>query len=92
MKTTRPDIGLERLLVALERELIEISDEEIMAAAHELGIRPGMKGSIALLGITKTVRMTAQGNNPGQQIKNVSGRLGSTRSRRPPKGTHNPQS
>lgn len=86
MKTTRPEMGLERLLVALERELLEISDEEIMAAAHELGVRPGMKGSIALFGVTKIVRSTIQGNNFGRPIKKGSNRVDTSRSRRRPKG------
>jgi hypothetical protein len=56
MKTTRPDSALERLLVALESELLEVTDEEILAVAAELGINPAMKGSAALLGVTKLLR------------------------------------
>jgi len=41
----------ERLLAALERELIEATDEEILAAAKELGMNPAMKGSAAFFGI-----------------------------------------
>ena len=41
----------ERLLAALERELIEATDEEILEAASELGMNPAMKGSAAFFGI-----------------------------------------
>jgi hypothetical protein len=34
----------EGLLAALERELIEATDEEILAAARELGMPPGNEG------------------------------------------------
>jgi hypothetical protein len=56
MKTTRPDAALERLLVALENELLEVPDEEILAVAAELGMNPAMKGSAAFIGVTLLVR------------------------------------
>ena len=43
----------ERLLAALEQELSAATDEEILAAAAELGMNPAMKGSAAFFGITK---------------------------------------
>ena len=46
-----PETTLERILEALERELIEATDEEILAAAHDLGMKPEMKGSAAFLGL-----------------------------------------
>ena len=46
----------ERLLAALERELIEATDEEILAAAKDLGMNPEMKGSAAFFGIMGLVR------------------------------------
>jgi hypothetical protein len=55
MKKTGSDVALERLLTALERELLEASDEEILAAAKELGIDPTMKGSSALFGVTMLI-------------------------------------
>jgi hypothetical protein len=55
MKMTRPDSALERLLLALEDELLEATDEEILAAAHELGMNPAMKGSAAFFGLTMVV-------------------------------------
>ncbi len=39
--------ALTRLLDALEIELIEAGDEEIMQAAKDLGMNPHMKGSAA---------------------------------------------
>ena len=41
----------ERLLAALERELIEATDQEILEAASDLGMTPAMKGSAAFFGI-----------------------------------------
>ena len=41
----------ERLLAALERELIEATDQEILEAARDLGMNPAMKGSAAFFGI-----------------------------------------
>lgn len=42
----------ERLLAALERELLEATDEEILEAARDLGMNPAMKGSAAFFGVT----------------------------------------
>ena len=46
-----PETSLERILNALERELVEASDADILEAANELGMKPGMKGSAAFLGL-----------------------------------------
>lgn len=51
MKHTFPEDALERVLRSLESELIEATDEEILAAAKELGQNPMMKGSIAFAGV-----------------------------------------
>lgn len=56
MTTKRPDSALERLLLALEDELLQATDEEVLTAAHELGMNPAMKGSAALFGVTRLVR------------------------------------
>ena len=56
MTTKRPDSTLERLLLALEDELLQATDAEVLAAAHELGMNPAMKGSAALFGVTMLVR------------------------------------
>ncbi len=46
-----PELALERLLLAIEHELLAASDHDVEVAARELGIKPEMKGSIALVGI-----------------------------------------
>ena len=51
MKTHRPEMSLEHVLSALERELIAATDEEVLAAAAELGMNPSMKGSAAFMGV-----------------------------------------
>jgi hypothetical protein len=51
MKTS-PDLALERILAALETEVVEATDEELSASERELGMRPEMKGSAAFIGIT----------------------------------------
>ena len=58
-KTRPPDQVLERLLTALESELLEATDEELLAAAKELGMDPTMKGSSAFTGVTVLVRWPA---------------------------------
>jgi hypothetical protein len=57
MKTMHPERGLERLLIALERDLLDATDDEVLAAAKELGMNPAMKGSAAFFGVTLLVRM-----------------------------------
>lgn len=42
----------ERLLAALERELIEATDDEILQATRDLGMNPTIKGSAAFFGVT----------------------------------------
>ncbi len=44
--------ALSRLLEALELELIDASDAEILQAAKDLGMNPEMKGSAAFAGVT----------------------------------------
>jgi len=51
MKGAAPAAALTRILAALEQELIDASDEEIMEAAKDLGMNPYMKGSAAFLGL-----------------------------------------
>ncbi len=87
MTITRPELGFERLLAALDQDLLDASDEEILAVADELGQKPGMKGSIALLGVTFAWRPKDQSRGSAQQTKEASGGAGATRrSRRRPKG------
>ena len=87
MTTTRPELGFERLLAALGQDLLEAPDEEILAVANELGQKPGMKGSMALLGGTFAWRLKDQAKESAQQSKEASSGAGATdRSRRRPKG------
>src|ERR1700744_4899821 len=51
LTTAHPEAALNRLLDALASELTDVSDEEILAAARELGMNPLMKGSAAFLGL-----------------------------------------
>jgi hypothetical protein len=56
MKTQNSMDKLLATLDVLERELLAAGDEEVLAAAAELGLAPDMKGSIALVGVTQLVR------------------------------------
>ncbi|HEY2529966.1 MAG TPA: hypothetical protein VGJ20_18850 [Xanthobacteraceae bacterium] len=47
----KPEAALNRVLDALERELIAATDEEVLEAAKDLGMNPLMKGSAAFLGL-----------------------------------------
>lgn len=60
MKTTRPELGFERLLAALGQALLDAPDEELLAVANELGQKPGMKGSVALFGVTSAWQLKDQ--------------------------------
>jgi hypothetical protein len=42
---------LQRVLLALEQEVLQASDQELRQAAQDVGIDPDMKGSIAWVGI-----------------------------------------
>jgi hypothetical protein len=79
MKTTRPDLALERVLAALERDLIDATDEEILAEAKELGMNPAMKGSAAFFGVTLLARPRPRPTQAGEQKS-------APRARRRPKG------
>jgi hypothetical protein len=51
VSTPFPEVTLGRILQALEHELMEASDGEILEAAADLGMDPAMKGSAAFLGL-----------------------------------------
>jgi hypothetical protein len=51
VKIVSPETKLLRLLNAFAKELIEVSEEEIMEAAQSLGMDPQMKGSAAFAGL-----------------------------------------
>jgi hypothetical protein len=46
-----PETALERILDALEHELVAASDADILEAANDLGMKPQMKGSAAFAGL-----------------------------------------
>ena len=46
-----PVRALERVLDALEAELIEATDQDVLEAAHSLGMDPLTKGSAAFVGL-----------------------------------------
>lgn len=52
MTDTPPETALTRILDVLECELLDASDDEILAAAKELGMDPTRKDSAAFAGIT----------------------------------------
>lgn len=57
---------LDGLLDALEQELTEATDEEVLAAASDLGMNPAMKGSSAFFGVTVDLRAKSQQGHLGQ--------------------------
>jgi hypothetical protein len=50
-KSIPPHTRLEQLLERLSTELAEATDAELLEACADLGIKPGMKGSLAFLGL-----------------------------------------
>jgi hypothetical protein len=46
-----PEVMLARIAASFEEELMAASDEEIIAAAQDLGMNPTMRGSAAFAGI-----------------------------------------
>ena len=66
----RPERELERVLLAFEHEVIHASDEEILAAARELGMNPAMKGSSAFFGVMFLVRLGQPPQKPARRKRN----------------------
>ena len=58
MKDSFPELGLERVLASLERDLLAASYQEIMEVANEIGLQPEMQGSVALFGVTLLMDVT----------------------------------
>ncbi len=85
MMTTRSDLGFERLLSAIAQDLIDASEEEILTTVNEFGLRPGMKGSVALFGVTFALRRYIHKPSAFRTGKS-SINVGTTRGRRRPKG------
>ena len=64
MMEQRPDAALARILEALERELIAAPDAEIIGVLEELGMRPEMKGSVALFELLHRLRPDVEDPEP----------------------------
>ena len=60
MIPTFPETALERVLESLEQELVEATDEEILDAADDLGMKPGMKGAAAFLGLRYSAALRSE--------------------------------
>jgi hypothetical protein len=52
VKAASPEAALDRLLTALEQELVEASEQEVLQAARDLGMKPESPGSAAFIGLT----------------------------------------
>jgi hypothetical protein len=74
--TARPELALERILLALEADLIDASDAEIAEALDELGFK-SIRGSLALADVRHADprRWLAAGRYPpGEEFGDGSGR------------------
>jgi hypothetical protein len=60
----RPEVQLDRILAALERELIEADHEELMGVVADLGLKPSMKGSVALFGVISQLNWPKPASGP----------------------------
>jgi hypothetical protein len=67
MNSIPPELVLERLLIALERDVIDAADEELLTAARELGMNPSMKGSAAFFGVTRPAGPRSWPRETGEQ-------------------------
>jgi hypothetical protein len=57
--------AFERLLIALERELVTASDDEVLEAARDLGMEPALRGSSAFFGVTMSAWPASAADFPG---------------------------
>jgi hypothetical protein len=67
MKSKYPELALERILIALESDVIDATDEELLTAARELGMNPSMKGSAAFFGVTRPAGLRSWPREIGEQ-------------------------
>jgi hypothetical protein len=81
----RAQIQLERVLAGLELELIYADDDELMQVVAELGLKPSMKGSVALLGVTRNVAPWAFRDRPA--LRDDPAKSKRAAERRRPKGS-----
>ncbi len=50
-KRATPEARLEQLLESLSTDLAQATDAELLEACADLGLKPEMKGSVALIGL-----------------------------------------
>jgi hypothetical protein len=67
MKSKYPELALERILIALERDVIDATDEELLRAARELGMNPSMKGSAAFFGVNRPAGLRSRPRDTREQ-------------------------
>jgi hypothetical protein len=67
MRSKYPELALERILIALEGDIIDATDEELLTAARELGMNPSMKGSAAFFGVTRPTGLRSWPRETRQQ-------------------------
>jgi hypothetical protein len=54
VRSLPPEVALNRVLAGLEKELVDVTDDEITQAAADLGMNLAMKGSAAFIGVKYT--------------------------------------
>jgi hypothetical protein len=81
----RAQIQLERVLAGLERELIHADNDELMQVVAELGLKPSMKGSVALFGVTRNMAPLAFRSRSA--LRDEPAKSKRTAERRRPKGS-----
>jgi hypothetical protein len=69
MKDTFPELGFERVLTSLQSDLLAATDQEIAEIAAEIGLKPGMQGSIALAGVLMVVDVSRLEEARGRRSK-----------------------
>jgi len=62
MNKATPQKRLDRILNALGAELAAATDEEVLAAADDLGMKPSMKGTVPFLGLKHFIAPYAPGD------------------------------
>jgi hypothetical protein len=82
MNKATPQTRLERILDALGAEVAAATDEEVLAAADDLGMKPSMKGTVAFLGLKQFVAPYAPEDYAGPN-EDADGEPGSDRKTRP---------
>jgi hypothetical protein len=68
-------IALDRVLVALENELVDATDDEIAEAAADLGMDLKMKGSAAFMGVLHSRPRRIEDIFDLESLREIHGRL-----------------